>query len=123
MISTEADRAKQLLVIRFVQRVTVVEAEASVLRVEQCLLDLNAGFSVLTDLSDLDTMEEGCAAFISRIMDLCNAKGVDTVFRIVSDPARDIGFSVMSLFHYDPAVKIVTFSSHEEAAQTLADLG
>ena len=64
-------------------------------------------------------MEVTCAPHLKRIMELCNAKGVSTVVRVIPDPRRDIGLQIMSSFHYGPDVRIQTCPSLDEATASL----
>ena len=41
--------------------------------------------------------------------------------RIVPDPKKDIGFQVMSYFHYGPDVNIVTCENMDEAMRALGE--
>jgi hypothetical protein len=77
------------------------------------------GFVVVTDLSLLHKMDEGAKVYIEKTMDECNKKGVSKIIRIIPDPSKDIGFSIMSLFHYPKDVVIHTFESIEQAQQQL----
>jgi hypothetical protein len=52
-------------------------------------------------------------------MDACNRAGVQKVVRIIPEPEKDIGFGIMSLFHYRRGVQIVTCESADEAAAIL----
>jgi hypothetical protein len=42
------------------------------------------------------------------------------VVRVIPDPQKDIGMQIMSLFHYDRRVRIVTCESLAEAMKVLA---
>jgi hypothetical protein len=67
----------------------------------------------------LESMEYACAPLIDEAMDLIDCAGVAMVVRIVPDPKKDIGFGVMSLFHYGPQVNVVTVETVAEAARAL----
>jgi hypothetical protein len=41
------------------------------------------------------------------------------VVRVIPDPTRDIGLQIMSYFHYDGAVRIVTCATLDEATEIL----
>jgi hypothetical protein len=60
-------------------------------------------------------MDVSCAPHIRDIMDMCNQNGVAEVVRIIPDPKRDIGLQIMSYFHYNTDVHIVTCESADEA--------
>ena len=70
----------------------------------------------------MESMDSSCVPFIQQIMNLCNAKGVDEVARVIPDPHKDIGFNVMSRFHYDPRVRFTTYEILEEALRSLATM-
>ena len=53
-------------------------------------------------------------------LELCDAKGVSLVVRVIPDPAKDIGMNILSLFHYRHRPRSVTCASMEEAARLLA---
>ena len=62
-------------------------------------------------------------AFLPHIkvnMDLCNRKWISKVVRFIPDPEKDIGFNILSLFHYRRGIPIVTCESLKEAASILA---
>jgi hypothetical protein len=53
-------------------------------------------------------------------MDLCNAKEIKTVVRVVPDPQKDIGYNLISLFHHDPQVKTRTYDNLASAIESLS---
>jgi hypothetical protein len=81
--------------------------------------NIQPGFKVLTDLSRLKTMDVEAYKSIDMIMDICNKKSVSQVIRVVSEDTPDIGFNIMSLFHYSSDVNIHTFSSIDQANKYL----
>jgi hypothetical protein len=44
---------------------------------------------------------------------------VSKVIRIIPDPRKDIGLRILSLFHYDRGVRILTFHDRNEAEKAL----
>ena len=83
------------------------------------LSTLRPGFSLVTDLTSVESMALGCEQTIRVIMDLCRAQGVGTVVRIVPDPRKDIGFNILGRFHYGPHVTIITCETREQAEQAM----
>ena len=75
----------------------------------------------MVDLTQLESMDVSCAPFIEKAMDLCNEKGATTVVRVIPDPRRDIGMTIMSMFHYGGDVRIITCQSLAEANKVLSD--
>ena len=116
----EVDLSRRLLQLSYAGVIGPEEARRCCEEVQTRLPDLESGFRLLTDLTRLESMEPSCALYMKRIMDLCDAKGVALVVRIISDSTKDIGFNIMSLFHYTHDVPIVTCSSQDEAENALA---
>jgi len=87
--------------------------------VRDLMEDLKPGFLLLTDLSNLESMEASCAPELGAIMDLCSAKGMLSVVQVIPDPSKDIGFDLISRFHHDPPVRTQTYESLAEAIKAL----
>ena len=119
MIEVNADKAGGLFTFVFSQKVTADEAKKWMTDIESRVPGMQAGFRLLADLSGLESMELQCAPLIARVMDLCNEAGVSKVIRVIPDPRKDIGLSILSLFHYDRDVRIVTFHDRREAEKSL----
>ncbi len=120
MFQVKADPSKNLLRIVFGRQVGADEAKRCAEEVRGQLAQLQPGFRLLTDLSELDSMDVNCAPHIKRTMDYCNRKGVGTVARVIPDPRKDIGLNIMSLFHYRRGIPIATCKTLDEAEQMLA---
>ncbi len=121
MIKVETDWKRNLMTVTYCGRVKPVEFEESKREMEGAIDQMTTGFRLLTDLGGLESMDVACAPFIDKIMDQINERGVSMVVRIVPDPKKDIGFRVMSYFHYDADVEIITCENMEEAERALAD--
>lgn len=115
MFSIRIDQPKNLLHISI--RGTFDSAQAKnmleKLRIE--VPKLKKGFKLLDDLSEVDVIDPDCRPFIESVMDLCNQHEVSIVVRIIADESKDIGFNIMSTFHYSGQVKIYKCKSLEEA--------
>jgi len=120
MVKVETDKTKNLLTIRFSGSVMAEETRRGMEKVKTLLSELKPGFRLLTDLSGLATMDLACLPHIKGNMDLCNRKGISKVVRVIPDPEKDIGFNILSLFHYRRGIPIVTCESLKEAALALA---
>lgn len=120
MIEFETDLSRSLFVIRYRDHVSPDQVEKSFDEVRRRLNDFQQGFRLLGDMTELETMDAGCAPFIEQMMDLFNAKGVTTIVRIIPDPHRDIGMAIMSIFHYRGDVKILNCETRAQAEQLLS---
>jgi hypothetical protein len=119
VIKFEVDEANRLLAIRYREVVRAEETERGLDQIRNGLTRLQRGFRLLADLSELQSMDVGCAPFIEKAMDLCNEKGASMVVRVIPDPHRDIGLQIMSIFHYSGDVQIITCQSLAEANEVL----
>ena len=88
--------------------------------VRDLLEKMHPGFQLLTDLSSLDSMEPECAPYIAEIMNLCSAKKIETAVSVVPDPKKDIGYQLLSLFHYDPQVQPRVYDNLADAIKSLS---
>ena len=119
MINFEIDEPKSLLVIRYRGVVRAEETEKGLEQIRNGLAKLQSGFRLLADLSELESMDVGCAPFIEKAMDMCNEKGASMVVRVIPDPHRDIGLQIMSIFHYRGDVQIITCETLAQADEIL----
>jgi len=119
VIKFEVDEPKRLLAIRYHGVVRAEETEKGLEQIRNGLTKLQRGFRLLADLSELQSMDVGCAPFIEKAMDMCNEKGASMVVRVIPDPHRDIGLQIMSYFHYSGDVQIVTCQTLADAEQAL----
>jgi hypothetical protein len=120
MYQVETDRARNLISITFRDHVGPAEVAQGRAQVAVALEAMKPGFRLLADLSGLDSMEYACAPEIQATMDLLRKNGVAEVVRVVPDPKKDIGFAVMSYFHYDRETPVLTFASRAEALEKLS---
>jgi len=119
VITFEVDEPKSLLAIRYRGVVRSEETEKGLEQIRNGLAKLQSGFRLLADLSELQSMDVGCAPFIEKAMDMCNEKGASMVVRVIPDPHRDIGLQIMSIFHYGGGVQILTCQTLAEAEEIL----
>ncbi len=115
------DRKRNLLTICYRGAISPAAVVTCLEAVRSELQHLQSEFKLLVDLTDLQSMDLGCATSIGEIMDVCNAYGVAIIVRIIPEPSRDIGLQIMSLFHYRNNVQTITCSSAAEANKVLAE--
>lgn len=121
MFQVEIDKSKNLLKLAFTGHVTQEESSRWRDEIKTRLADLQPGFNLLTDFTGMDAMDFACAPDIEIVMEMCNQAGISKIIRIIPDPRKDIGMSIMSLFHYRRGVAIVTCETMEEALRALAE--
>jgi hypothetical protein len=122
MFQNELDISQRLLTIRWAGDATVDEARFCLENLRSLLTDIQPGFRLFADLSRLLSMPTAAAPYIGQIMESCSEKGVELVVRLLpAEPGKDIGFAIMSRFHYAPDIRIVTCQTMEEAAAHLRE--
>ena len=119
MISCSADKSGRVLVVSYSQHVGIRDMNRYFGKIRELLDQVKPGFLLLTDPTYLESMDAACAPQVGAIMDLCNARGMSTVVRVIPDPNKDIGFDLIACFHHDPPVKTQTHASLAEAIKSL----
>ena len=119
MYELKIDKTRNKLTIIFKGIVDKRQAEAFYIELQQIIHQLKKGFKILTDLSLLEEMDIAAHESIAEAMDTCNQNGVSKVIRVIPKQVKDIGFNIMSLFHYSKDVIVHTYDSLEEAQQHL----
>ena len=117
--TVEADEARNLITIRWVGRVTPPAMKAAAVEAKRAIAKVKPGFTVLTDLSGLESMDLDCVPDLTGVMDAFKAAGIRTAIRIIPDPAKDIGFNILAIVHYRRGVRVVTCKTAAEAERAL----
>ena len=120
MFDADFDATQRLLRIRFTGRVDADQVRACAEKMQHLLADVAPGWRLLTDLSALESMDVACVPYIRESMRFCNGKGVSTVVRVIPDPRKDIGYGLLTIFHYDPTVRVLVCETLEQAQERLA---
>ena len=110
---------RNIVKISYVGHIGVVESKLAERALADAMDSAKPGFCLLTDLSNLTSMDIACVPYISKTMELARSHGVAKVVRIIPDPLKDIGFAIMSLFHYPHHLLIVTCETAAEAEHAL----
>jgi hypothetical protein len=122
MFLAEIDRSHHLLKITVADHVAPEDARFCLECLQSLLADIKPGFRLLSDLSGIKSMRTTTAPYIGKIMELCADKGLESVVRVLpSEPRNDIGYAILSQFHYGPDVRIFTCDNVQEAASHLAE--
>lgn len=114
-----ADAARNRIEIIFQGKIAPAEMARYEEEIRVAIAQLREEFHLLTDLSALLSMESGCIPHIERSMDAINRGGVGRIVRVIPHTSKDIGLSIMSLFHYRHGLRIITCRTREEAEQAL----
>jgi hypothetical protein len=122
MYAIEIDKEKRFLAISATGHVTREEVKAAATKVREIVRDAPPGLHALTDLRWLTTMDAAAAKHVAEIMEILQEKQLASVTRIVPDSSKDIGFNILSHFHYKPSVQIFTVETLAEAMRNVAEL-
>jgi anti-anti-sigma regulatory factor len=120
MFSVDANEVGRLVTIIWWGKVDLEQLRVGADEILAVISNMRPGFRVLVDMTGLESMDPAGAPYIGTIMDLCLAKQVERVVRVIPDPNKDIGFNIMSYFHYGSSVQVVTCENLSQAIQALA---
>ena len=122
MFDATTNRDGNLIIIHFSGSVDRDQSSQCYELVRSLIGQLKSGFTVITDLGRLEYMEFECAEDVGKIMDLCNEAGVKHVCRVIPNSEVDIGWNILTRFHYDEDhVSIETFPTFYQAMKTLIE--
>ena len=117
MYKLDCDASDNVITIRIEGIFDFQQADEVHSKMQTVLLNMKSGFTVVTDISLLEQMDPESLKSISKTMDLFNSHGIGRAIRVVPDSSKDIGFNIISFFHYSPKVKIRTFESMSKARE------
>ncbi|HWX76347.1 MAG TPA: hypothetical protein VNY32_02660 [Candidatus Acidoferrales bacterium] len=121
MFSIEANDDERLLKINWLGHVDSDEMRRCADEIGVTASKMRPGFRVLVDMSDLESMDYAGAPYIGLVMDLCVAKQVEHVVRVIPNPHKDIGLNIMSYLRYRSKVRVTICENMAEAMQRLAE--
>ena len=120
MFLVTSNKAKQLLHLSYIQRVTPEELQRGQEDIKALLADLKPGFRLLADFGRLESMDIACGPEIGRMMELADQGGVGLLVRVIPDATKDIGMDILTIFHYRHHPPVVTCKSLPEAVKKLS---
>ncbi len=116
------DVDRNVIWIQYIGHVTARSTKRCRETVVAALASLLPGFTVITDLSNLESMDIECVDDLAGMMDAFRVSGAQCVIRVVPDREKDIGFNILSIVHYRGLVRVVIVESVLAAADTLTRL-
>ncbi len=121
-VATRFDATRQILQVRFRGRVTRDVMARHLAEIEELEPTLRSGFTLASNLSELDEIESGSLEILIRVMETLRRAGVRTVGRFIPNPEKDIGFAILSAFHYPEGIHCFSCETEEEYCQWLDSL-
>lgn len=122
MILCTVDKSGRILTVSYSGHVGAEDMRRRLETVRELMGQLKPGFFLFADFTNLQSMEASCATDIGAIMELCSAKGMSTVVRVIPDPTKDIGFDIIAHFHHHPPVRTQTHLTLADAINGLLAL-
>ena len=119
MFLAASNKARRLLHLSYIGRVSVEELQRGSKELVALLAELPTGLHILVDLERLESMDIGCAEIVGKMMEVMEQHGVELVVRVIPDPTKDIGFNLISRFHYHRSPRTVTCKTMSEAGSLL----
>ena len=120
MVLITANQRQRLLCMNYVQRVTPAEVAAAWDELQTELAGLAPGFRLLVDLSQVEFMDPECLTEMGRAMDAIDQRGVSLIVRVIPDTSKDIGFNILTVFHYPHHPRVITCQNLAAALKELA---
>lgn len=111
----EVDLEQKVLRTVFRGNVRGEDMKAPVAGLRDAFRKLGKGFVQVTDLTELEAMDLDSLPHLTKMMDASLAAGVSKIIRIIPDPEKDIGFTILSLTHYRGKVPIKTVKTRKDA--------
>src|SRR6185312_10607576 len=108
MVLATINQPKQLFLVTYIGRVRAEELAQSFENVVALVSQLSAGFTLVSDLSHVESIGVGCDREIGKIMELFDEKHIGLVIRVIPDPSKDIGLNIISFFHYTRPHRTIT---------------
>jgi anti-anti-sigma regulatory factor len=119
MIFLVGNKVQRLIYSKFHGTVTAKDFRDSDAVRSSLINEVGRNFRFLSDLSELESMDDSCTEELARVMDELKAGGIEMVVRIIPDPRKDIGLNILSVFHYGRKVRTVTCTTFAEAMKAL----
>jgi anti-anti-sigma regulatory factor len=121
MFSIEVSEAERLIKLSWSGQVDLDEMRRCAEEIGVGASKMRPGFRVLVDMTDLESMDYTGAPYIGSIMDVCVAKQVEHVVRVIPNPHKDIGLNIMSYLRYGSKVRVTICDNLADATRLLAE--
>ena len=121
MFSIEANDAERLIKLSWLGHVDLDEMRRCADEISVTAPKIRPGFRVLVDMTDLESMDYAGAPYIGSIMDVCVARQVEHVVRVIPNPQKDIGLNIMSYLRYGSKVRVTICQNLADAIHLLAE--
>lgn len=119
MINLSYDPTHNTVIIDFIGKIDPAQSEDYLASIPKLVPKDKKKFNLLVDLSLVESMDPHMKGPIKQAMEIFNSHGVEMIIRVIPNPHHDIGLNIMSFFHYDKKVRMLTLKSRQEANDRL----
>ena len=119
MILVTSSQAKNLLSVSYIGRVRLADFQKNAADFTAQMATMPKRYNLLSDFSQLDSMDLDCAAEMGRLMKVIGQSGAGLIVRVIPDPSKDIGMNILTAFHFRGHPTIVTCQNMREAMKAL----
>ncbi len=119
MLLATINKQHRLLHINYLCKVTVPELERGYEELKSLINELPDGFILFADLGRMESLDPAGAGIIGQTMELLDHSGLERIVRLLPDPSKDIGFNILSIFHYTNRRPTVTCDTMKAALRAL----
>ncbi len=120
MFLVTSNKSKRLLHLSYIGQVGPEEIRAGLEDIKLLLAEMPPDFRLLVDLGRLESMDLACVPELGRAMEIIDAHGVGLVVRVIPDPGKDIGFNILTIFHYTKRPQVVAHQDILDAGKSLS---
>lgn len=120
MVLVTSNKRQRLLCLNYAGQISPAELESTREEIKAVLADLPSDLRLLADLSQLEFMDPACMTEIGRTMEVVDQHGVSLIMRVIPDSSKDIGFNILTIFHYPHQPRIITCQNLAEALRQLS---
>ncbi len=120
MFLATINKPRQLAYFCYMGRVGLEDLQRDTSNLAAVLAELSPGFKLFADFSRLESMDIACVPEIGKAMELLESLQVGLIVRLLPDPTKDIGFNIISAFHYKNRPQTATCETVEEAVRLLS---
>ncbi|WP_372798847.1 hypothetical protein [Pontiella sp.] len=115
----EIDQSRNRMHIMLTGDFTKAEARELLEKCRTRVHEVHPDYNILCDMTALETFEHEAKLIYRDLMDLFNETGAKKIIRVYTDPMETFGMSIMSTFHYNDKVEIVSTDSMSHALKLL----
>ena len=120
MVLATTNKPQRLLFVSYAGRVEPGEFDRGWDELKALIAELQPGYRVLVDTTNLEFMDPECATEVGRVMELLDKSGIGLIIRVMPDESKDIGMNILTIFHFKRKPRIINCQNLAEAIKKLS---